>query len=280
MSTILKAVGGALLGPLLTGCAHTANQCTTAPMHGQREIVESARMEDSTDPCWWLSSGGLFWAHDGVGRTIQGRLPAGSEWQARYAKSNARDTDGGHHPQNLLRLISRTRWQDYEQQVQFRILKLNLSESPERDAWSGVLMFQRYLDSQNLYYAGLRVDGTAVIKKKLAGKYFTLAQAPVFALPGQYDRAANPLLLPEGRWVHMCSHVHTRPDGSVWISLLVREADEGAWRTVVEAVDDGSHGAPILAAGYTGLRSDFMDVEFSGYTVRPVDPTPAADGSP
>ena len=38
-----------------------------------------------------------------------------------------------------------------------------------------MLLFNRYQDGQTLYYGGVRVDGAAVIKKKLAGVYTTLA---------------------------------------------------------------------------------------------------------
>lgn len=278
MKRVASLAAGALLVLLGLGCtpmlarapgAAIASRpdCPYPSFDGDREIEEAGSMQESADRCWWLSSGGIFRIERGVGRTLQGTLDPGSRWHSLYEKSSPADTDDGDHPQNLLRLVTRALWRDYRQEVRFRINRVNLSASEQRGEWSGILLFGRYLDQNNLYYAGLRMDGTAVIKKKFGGKYVTLAQRPVFGQPQAYDRATNPSLLPAGRWIGLASVIKTQPDGSVRITLATRdEQGAGGWQVAAEAVDDGrQEGAPIVAAGHGGLRADFMDVEFSGY---------------
>ena len=226
-------------------------------------------MAESTDPCWWLSSGGIVSLDGSIARTIQGALPADAPWRARYAESNPVDTEQGRHPQNLLRLVTRHQWEDYRQEVRFRVMRVNLSASTERDSWSGVFLFLRYQDANNLYYAGVRMDGTAVIKKKLRGEYFTLGQEPVFGQPEAYDRAKNPSLLPREQWIGMAATIADEGQGGVRIALRVREGVSGEWRTAVTALDAGANGPPIRGPGHAGLRGDFADLEFSGYSVTP-----------
>ena len=267
IACLLLVIGAACVMPASQNVPWQAARrpdCPYPGFDGTRDIEETGSIEESGDSCWWLSSGGTFQIDHGVGRTLQGALPAGAMWRERYAKSSAEDTDEGQHPQNLLRLVTRARWRDHRQEVRFRIARINQSASRERGEWSGVLMFNRYQDSQNLYYAGLRMDGMAVIKKKLNGHYTTLAQAAVFGPPQSFDRDRNPSLLPAGRWVSMASTVRTEPDGSVRLRLLVRD-EAGNWQQVVEAVDAGAGGEPIREPGHAGLRADFMDVEFTGY---------------
>ena len=117
---------------------------------------------------------------NGIGKTIQGDFPEGSKWQKKYEKSNPKDTDNGTHPQNIFRLVTKAKWQNFDQEAYFRINRLNLSSSDNRNESNGILLFNRYEDGDNLYYTGLRVDGTAVIKKKYAGKYYTLSEKVFF----------------------------------------------------------------------------------------------------
>jgi len=51
----------------------------------------------------------------------------------------------------------------------------------------------------------------------------------------------------------------TNGDGSVTIRLFVQNPGESGYTKVLEARDTSS---PITGAGYMGLRTDFMDVEF------------------
>jgi hypothetical protein len=52
----------------------------------------------------------------------------------------------------------------------------------------------------------------------------------------------------------------------VEIKFFVDKDEAGHWQEVLDAKDDGKQsGAPIAAAGYAGIRSDFMNAEFRGY---------------
>ena len=118
---------------------------------------------------------------------------------------------------------------------------------------------QHYLDGDNLYYAGVRVDGAAVVKKKLGGTYHTLGLARIY--PGTYDRAQAPNLIPEGQPINLRTETRTNSDRSVIITLSV----DG--RVVLQVHDDGIGGAPIADGGFAGIRTDFMDVDFESYSV-------------
>lgn len=281
MKWLLRGVGGLLSGAIGLACASllaasapaatVGLTCPHPSFDGKRDVVETALMEESQDPCWWLSSGAMVSIDRGVAHTLQGELAPDSEWRKRYAESSPVDTDEGAHPQNLLRLVARSTWGDARQEVRFRINRINLSTSRERGEWSGVLLFLRYHDSETLYYAGLRMDGTAVIKKKLEGRYVTLAQRPVYELAARYDRDANPSLLPVGKWIALASVIRTEHDGSVRIDLFVQdERSRDEWRLAASATDRGADGPAIVAPGHAGLRADFMDVEFAGYTMSAV----------
>lgn len=232
-------------------------------------IEEAGKMDQSSSPDWWLSSGAKFTIENGVGRTIQGDLPAQDAWRKLYATTNPRDTDLGVHPQNIFRLVSRSRWLNYAQSFSFRIVKLHVSATPERDGWSGILLFNRCKDQDNLYYLGLRQDGTAIIKKKRFGIYYTLAQKRVFTGDAPYNKQTNPNLIPGQVWIGVKSVVKTQRDGGVRLQLLVDKGNRGNWQEAVAVTDTpgGPDGAPLLNQGYTGIRTDYMDVEFDDYRV-------------
>jgi hypothetical protein len=220
-------------------------------------------MGDSSSPYFWVNSGAQMRLANGRGMTIQGDLPEGHPWRAIYAAANPLDTDNGKHPQNIFRLVGRSRWQNSQQEAYFKIAKDNLSASPNRDGHNGLLLFNRYQDSQSLYYTGIRVDGSVVIKKKLNGTYTTLGMKKIF--PGTYNRMTNPNLLPHDTWIGLRSVVRTNANGSVTIQVYTDVSWKGIWTLALTAVDDGSSGAPITAAGYGGIRTDFMDVIFDSY---------------
>lgn len=225
-------------------------------------LEEAGSMSTSSSPYWWLSSGGRLHIH-GTGDTIHDELPANDYWRLLYAANNPVDTDAGYHPQNLFRLVTRSRWGSFRQQVHFRIDQDNLSASPNRNASNGVFLMNRYQDQYNLYYAGVRVDGAAVIKKKKQGTYYTLAYRKLF--PGAYDRDSSPSLLPKDTWMGITSEVLNRADGSVRIRFHVDRGD-GVWTLVFDTTDAGVYGgSPIVQAGHGGLRADFMDVAFETY---------------
>lgn len=230
-------------------------------------LHETGKMNDTQNPYWWLNSGGLFFSRNGIAQTIQGELEESNFWRTLYAKNNQRDTDNGYHPQNIFRLVTRGEWNNLQQEASFRITKDNLSTSSYRNDSNGLLFFNRYQDGNNLYYTGIRVDGYAVIKKKIKGTYFTMAYTKIF--DGKYDREKSPNLLPHNVWLNLRSEVKNEADGSVSIKLFLDKNRSGDWQMIAEAKDDGKRfgGASIKDAGYAGIRTDFMDVEFDDYKI-------------
>lgn len=235
---------------------------STFNFDGTQTITEAGDMEESGDPYWWLNSGGFLYTDNGTARTVSGELPFLSYWRILYAKTSSVDTDRGYHPQNLFRLVSRSDWQDLSMTAYFRIDRDNLSASPNRNATNGLLLMTRYQDGDNLYYAGIRVDGNAIIKKKIGGTYFTLAEKKIFA--GTYDHDKNPSLLPIHEWVGLRSITKNNPDGTVTVTLLMDLKSDGEWKELASATDTGKElgGAPHREAGHIGIRTDFMDVSF------------------
>ncbi len=234
---------------------------------GTETIEETDSMRKSADPYWWVNSGAYLRVASGTGETVQGELPARSLWRIIYAHENPADTDGGYHPQNIFRLVSRSTWQNFHQSAYFWIVRDQLSVSKNRNESNGILLFNRYQNGDNLYYTGLRVDGTAIIKKKIAGEYYTMAQTQMF--PGIYDKASSPDLLPHQAWLGLRSEIITNSDGTVGIKLYTDINRTGTWTLAAQATDDGKSfgGAPIFNRGYAGIRTDFMDVKFSEWTV-------------
>src|SRR5262245_22334943 len=143
-------------------------------------IEATGAMAASANPDWWVSSGARFLSSGGLGMTLQGFLPENDPWRIAYSLQNPVDTDDGYRPQNIFRMATKAAWLVTEEEVYFHIRAINTSESPNRQGHNGVFLFSRYLDSNNLYVAGLRVDGAAVVKKKLAGAYTTLAYQKVY----------------------------------------------------------------------------------------------------
>lgn len=229
------------------------------------QLEEAASESLSRSPYWWLNSGGRMYFEEGVGKTIQGSLGANDYWRILYSTNNPTDTDNGYHPQNIFRLLTRGKWQNFEEQAHFLINRDSLSSSPNRNASNGLLFFQRYLDGDNTYYSGIRVDGAAVIRKKIKGQYYTLAYRKIFE--GTYDRSKNPNLLPKNKWLGLRSGIATNNDGTVSVTLYLDKEGNGRWSKILEAKDDGksSGGAPILGDGFAGMRTDFMDVSFDNY---------------
>lgn len=228
-------------------------------------LSESGSAEESRNEYWWLNSGGLVRLNGSAGKTNLGDLATTSAWRLKYAESNPEDTDDGFHPQNLFRLLTQEKFRNQVQQGYFKILKNNLSQSEHREQSNGILLISRQRDGGNLYYAGLRVDGYAVIKKKVAGVYHTLALVPIYA-NNIYDREAVPNLLPTGKWLGLRSVVYDE-GGVVTIALLIDREGQGDWQLVARVRDGGESGAPLLEAGRSGIRTDFMDVEFERYSV-------------
>ncbi|MBI2010997.1 MAG: hypothetical protein HYS89_02080 [Candidatus Colwellbacteria bacterium] len=232
-------------------------------------LEETGNQAMSQNSDWWLNSGGLIFWNGESGRTIQGALSIFDKWRQIYQRTNSLDTDNGEHPQNIFRLVSRNELQSLEQEVYFKINRINLSQSPNRNQSNGVLFFNRYLDGDNLYYVGLRVDGQAVIKKKINGIYYTMAITPVYKDGFGYNRDSNPNLLPENQWIGIRSRILNDESGKVNIELFIDKEGNGNWVSILKAEDNGKYygGKAIKNAGRYGIRTDFMDVEFEGYKV-------------
>ena len=237
---------------------------------GEYVLEEAGKMNKSKSDLWWLNSGGLMYINGDIISTVHGKLPEGSKWQKLYAKNNSRDTGDGYCPQNIFRLVTRGKWQNLIQTLYFKIDKNNLSESKYRNESNGVLLFNRYRDGDNLYYTGFRVDGQAVIKKKIGGKYYTLAEKEVFTKSREYDRVSNPNLIPQDSWIGIKSEVNNTDDTTVDIKFYVDKGHNGDWQLVLETKDknDKYGKAPFLEEGYAGIRTDFMDVTFKDYSIK------------
>jgi hypothetical protein len=99
-----------------------------------------------------------------------------------------------------------------------------------------------------------------------------MAQKAVF--PGTYGSPANNVnLLPHNEWVSLRSEVVTSSDGkTVTVDLYMKRANETSWTKLLEASDSGQYGGtpPITAAGFEGIRTDFMDVQFENYELKTI----------
>lgn len=229
-------------------------------------MIEAGAMSDSSSGYWWLNSGGKMLFTGGLGETVHGNLASTDLWRTRYASANSVDTDGGYHPQNLFRLVSRNTWENVHVESLYKIDKDNFSASPNRNQSNGLLLMLRYHpDGQTLYYAGIRVDGTAVIKKKINGIYYTMAQSTIF--PGTYSIPANVNLLPHNGWLKLAADAITNANGSVTVNLYLTKPGQTTPVKILTSTDSGQYGAtaPITGANYIGIRTDFMDVSFDNF---------------
>lgn len=229
-------------------------------------LEESESPQKSTSPYWWLNSGGEMILFDGRGSTIIGDTPIYNKWRLLYQKTNPKDTDNGIHPQNIFRLITKQQWKNSTQSVQMRIKHIYESTSENRNESNGILLLGRYTDSDNLYYAGLRVDGSVAIKKKKNGIYTLLALQPFFTSSTPYNKKITPNLLPLHTWVNLKMQIKDVENG-VEIILFVKVASTEEWKEVLRAVDNTD---PITEAGSSGIRSDFMDIEFDNFFVETI----------
>jgi hypothetical protein len=234
-------------------------------------LWESGSMKTSKSPDWWVNSGALLRIDGQEFSTNLGSLSKDDKMRKLYKKNNPKDTDDGYHPQNIFRLVNRHRWQDFSQEVYFSVDAINLSESDNRAESNGVLLFNRYQDGDNLYYTGIRVDGFAVIKKKIAGKYYTLKQKHVLTGEAEYDRDKSPNLIPTHRFLGIKSEVVNDGDG-VDIRLYMDSGEGKGWQLMLETHDTGDEYGekPFLEDGYAGIRTDFMDVIFRDYSIREI----------
>ena len=224
-------------------------------------LYEAGSDAESSSPYFWLNSGAKLIMAGGRGMTVQGDLSTDDYWRKLYSQENSLDTDNGYHTQNIFRLLTRSKWQNVQETAYFKITNDRLSSSPNRAEHNGILLMSRYNSNGNtLYYTGLRVDGTAIIKKKTSGKYYTLVSNKVF--PGNYNRESSPNLLPKNTWLGLRSQIKNNADGSVTIKLYMDKNWNNNWILIAETTDKNNQ---IKTEGYAGIRTDFMDVVFDNY---------------
>jgi hypothetical protein len=228
-------------------------------------LEETGDLAASANPNWSVTSGAYFFSNK-IGSTVIGDLPQSDQWLAKYRVSNPSDTDNGTHPQNIFRLVMLKKAYNFEQEVYFRIKKYNSSDSPERQASNGLFLFNRYQDSDDVYYTGIRVDGYSSIKKKINGQYHTMNYEDILK-EKPYNRETNANLLPIGKWIGLKSRVENIGNDQVSIKLFMDMGRTGNWNLIAETLDDGvKYGGKIInEPGFGGIRTDFMDVEFDDY---------------
>jgi hypothetical protein len=254
--TIVLLAAGAFLLPQL------ASANLTYSFSSPGVLQETGGLTESSSPYWWVNSGAYMKIDGAYGSTVKGALDANNKWRTLYAAANPTDTDNGYHPQNIFRLVTKDKsYKNLRQEAYFKITRDNLSSSSNRNASNGLLLFNRYQDGMNLYYTGIRVDGSAIIKKKKGGTYTTLAQKHgVF--PGTYSSSQRNNLLPKDTWIGLRSEVKDNADGSVNIKVFMDKGKTGSWTLVAEANDTSN---VVSGAGSGGIRTDFMDVTFDDF---------------
>jgi hypothetical protein len=231
-------------------------------------LMEAGSSGETSSPYFWLNSGGKLLIKNGLGMTVQGALASNDATRLLYSSMNPLDTGNGYYPQNTLRLVTRSRWANSQESVQFKIVKTDVTNTPNRDGYSGVFLMGRYKDQYNLYYAGIRQDGQAVIKKKINGTYYTLGYTQVFGRQEAYDRTTNPNLMPQGKWMGLRATFINQADGSVKITMYLDPENDDVYAQTLSVVDKGTGGAPFTAAGYAGVRGDFMDLQFDNLELK------------
>lgn len=226
-------------------------------------LNETSSSDLSSSPYWWLSSGGQLIVKSGTGQSLQGNVPTSNKWNGIYAKSSPIASDNGSHPQNLFSLFLRLPALNTDQSVSVMVKNDNLSNAVNRNPWNGVLLISRWKDNNNYYYAGIRADGHAILKKKINGVYYTLAEKTL--IPGTWSAISNPNLLPKNTWIKLRSTTNTESDGNVRIRLYADLNQSGNWQLVLETTDNGSKGSIVSSSGLSGIRSDFADIVIDNY---------------
>jgi hypothetical protein len=222
-------------------------------------LLEAERPRESNMDEWWLMSGAVSYQEKGSWRTQRGPLSPTDAWRETYLRKNPLDTDNGYHPQNIFKLFRKISLTQPKQELTFIIFADHLSMSPNRNKDNGIFLYSRFQSIDDYYLAGITVDGRAVIIKRAEGRFHTLADTKL--TEGEYDVWENPNLLTKGVPQFIGTHLNEE-GGAVVISLYVGN------ELVLDARDDGKKAGPILGpAGMVGIRSDFMDVEFTRYHI-------------
>jgi hypothetical protein len=247
---------------LLPQLANVASANFSYPFSSTGVLQETGSKKDSSSPGWWVNSGAYMKVGGSYGSTIKGSLESTNRWRVLYNKANPTDTDNGYHPQNIFRLVTKdASYKNLRQEAYFKITRDNLSKSSNRNQSNGLLLFNRYQDGFNLYYTGIRVDGSAVIKKKKGGTYTTLSQK-YGIFPGTYSTSNKVSLLPKNEWIGLKSEIKDNADGSVNIKVYMDRGKTGVWKLIAETTDKSD---VIVGSGSGGIRTDFMDVTFDDF---------------
>lgn len=263
---VLIALIATLLFGVLAYYLSTTLSKTTEPLS---LLEEAGSMGESKSPDFWLNSGGVMTLTKTGGESNQGNLKGDTVWRLAYLKANPIDTDQGFHPQNIFRLITKSQWQNFTEEAYFTINKQNLSPSPNRNQSNAILLFSHYQDSANLYYAGIRVDGYSVIKKKSKGEYFVIDERQLFPEKDPYDHDKNPNLIPIGTPIGLRLKTGSNSDGSVTLTLFADLDHSGIWKIIAEGKDSGKEGGPAISkAGFAGIRTDFFDFSFEDFSLK------------
>lgn len=236
---------------------------------GSYVLEESGDMTNSASNDWWLNSGAYLFYVDGIATTQLGPLEEKNRWVNAYKNSNSDSTRDGYYPQNIFRLITRSKWQNFEQELEFEILENNLIDAEHRNESNGVLLFMRYLDSDNLYYAGVRVDGNYAIKRKRDGQYETLAIKPFtnqLYVRDVSDEEGKQSLIETNQKIFLKTSIKNNEQGYVEIKLYAKDSIDQHWTEVLSAIDKSS--LAIRESAYAGIRGDFMDLKFYRYSAR------------
>lgn len=219
-------------------------------------VSESHTFSESSSKKWWLSSGGQIYFFRNKIFPLTGDLHSSDPWYVRYKKNNPKGSNEGKRPQNIFRLVNVPLKKDFTQSVYFKLLYY-AAPFPEQPH-DGVFLMSRYVDSDNLYYYGLRVDGVVVIKKKYHGKYTTLAYKKV--LP---DVALNNI--PQDKYLGLKISINSNGVKNHLVAYL----DLGTGFKKVFDIYDSSK--DLSSFGKSGLRSDNMDVVFKDYNYEILD---------
>jgi hypothetical protein len=259
------------IAPMTIACnnANTSRHIFNDSFNNTFTIEESSIPNESSDQDWWLNSGAYFYSNGTYGSTIFGKIDTGNRWYNLYNNGwyNKNQTENGKYPQSVFRLVTRGKWNNYVQQMYYKIENYHLTNSEYRSESNGLLLFNRYRDAHNLYYTGVRVDGHYVIKKKYRGTYYTMTYGRYYN--GTYDKNTNPNLIPLHEWIGIKSIVKTLSNNTVKISVYIDEGKTGNWILLDSVIDDANNygGAPITGPAHAGIRTDFMDVHFDDYSI-------------
>jgi hypothetical protein len=230
------------------------------------EISEEKRIFSDR---WWVNSWAFFNIRGWKWSTNQWKLEKWSKWQTSYSKYNSwYDTDWWYYPQNIFRLILNTKFKNLEQYTYFKINKYILSKSKNRYESNWFLLFSRYIDADNLYYAWFRVDWDLVIKKKYKRQYYTLKSKKVF--DWIYDREKKPNLIPINKLIWIKLEMKNIEENKVRIKAYTDIHNSWVWTLVLDFEDsnESSDEQVLNNEWYAWVRSDFMDVEIDKYYIK------------